>query len=143
MQTYKHTNLILGLILAAFILSTSLARADTTHLPGTTANEINTSALEKVTLQLKWAHQFQFAGYYAAQLKGYYRDEGLDVTINPRDPYKNNIQQVIDGEVEYSISDSSLLLYQARNEPVVIVAPIFQHSPQAVATLKSSGIDTP
>ena len=37
--------------------------------------------LEKVTLQLKWHHQFQFAGYYAAQEQGYYRDAGLAVDI--------------------------------------------------------------
>ena len=99
--------------------------------------------LEKVTLQLKWLHQFQFAGYYAAKLKGYYQNEGLDVEIKQRDQYKNNIQQVIDGEAEYGVSDSILLLYQARKEPVVIVAPIFQHSPQVLITLKSSGLDSP
>ncbi|WP_286936625.1 ABC transporter substrate-binding protein, partial [Pseudoalteromonas sp. UBA6540] len=38
-------------------------------------------AQESVTLQLKWTHQFQFAGYYMAQQKGYYKDAGLDVTI--------------------------------------------------------------
>jgi len=99
--------------------------------------------LEKVTLQLKWLHQFQFAGYYAAKLKGFYADEGLDVEIKQRDLHHNNIQQVIDGDAQYGVSDSILLLYQARNEPVVIVAPIFQHSPQVLVTLKSSGIDNP
>jgi len=34
---------------------------------------------KKVILQLKWKHQFQFAGYYAALHKGYYKEEGLDV----------------------------------------------------------------
>ena len=37
--------------------------------------------LEKVSLQLKWHHQFQFAGYYVAKYKGYYKDEGLDVEL--------------------------------------------------------------
>ncbi|MEA3405342.1 MAG: diguanylate cyclase [Pseudomonadota bacterium] len=99
--------------------------------------------LEKVTLQLKWLHQFQFAGYYAAKLKGFYEAEGLEVEIRERDLHQNNIQQVIDGEAQYGVSDSILLLYQARKEPVVIVAPIFQHSPQVLVTLKSSGIDSP
>jgi NitT/TauT family transport system substrate-binding protein len=40
----------------------------------------------KVTLQLKWLTQAQFAGYYCAQAKGYYRDEGLEVTIKPGGP---------------------------------------------------------
>ncbi|WP_127471120.1 diguanylate cyclase [Thiomicrorhabdus aquaedulcis] len=102
----------------------------------------STSELESVSLQLKWTHQFQFAGYYAALKKGFYREEGLDVTIKPREPFKNNIQQVIDGESHYGIADSILLLYQARKAPVVIIAPIFQHSPQVFITLKSSGIDS-
>src|SRR5580692_11205184 len=41
---------------------------------------------DKVTLQLKWVTQAQFAGYYAAKDKGFYKDEGLDVTIKPGGP---------------------------------------------------------
>ncbi|MFA6192720.1 MAG: diguanylate cyclase [Sulfurimonas sp.] len=98
---------------------------------------------EKVVLQLKWLHQFQFAGYYAALEKGYYKDVGLDVEIRERDLNKSNIKQVIDGEAEYGIADSVLFLHKAKQEPVVIVAAIFQHSPNVLLTLKSSGIDSP
>ncbi len=101
------------------------------------------SANDKVTLQLKWFHQFQFAGYYAAKEKGFYDDVGLDVDIKQRNIKLNNIQQVIDGEAEYGIADSVLLLFKAKKEPVVIVAPIFQHSPSVLMSLKSSGIDSP
>ena len=100
-------------------------------------------ALDKVSIQLKWHHQFQFAGYYAALEQGYYRKEGLDVTLKDRDIAKNNIEQVLKGESQYGIADSVLFLYQARKEPIVIVAPIFQHSPNVLITLKSSGIDSP
>jgi len=103
----------------------------------------SSQALEKVTLKLKWFHQFQFAGYYAAQKQGYFQEEGLDVDIQERDFHENTIQQVIDGDVDYSISDSVLLLYQAKGHPVVIVTPIFQHSPQVLYTLASSGISSP
>lgn len=102
-----------------------------------------TKPLEKVVLQLKWLHQFQFAGYYAAQKEGYFRDEGLQVDIRQRDLRKNNIQQVINGDAQYGVADSVLFLYLAKKAPVVIVAPIFQHSPQAIFTLKSSGLNTP
>src|SRR5271156_6936844 len=44
------------------------------------------SAADKVTLQLKWVAQAQFAGYYVAKEKGFYKDEGLDVTIKPGGP---------------------------------------------------------
>ena len=43
-------------------------------------------AADKVTLQLKWVTQTQFAGYYVAQAKGYYREANLDVTVNPGGP---------------------------------------------------------
>ncbi|MCP4701987.1 MAG: transporter substrate-binding domain-containing protein [Gammaproteobacteria bacterium] len=100
-------------------------------------------ALEKVTLQLKWLHQFQFAGYYAAKARGFYRKEGLEVTIRERIPAINNIRQVIEGEAEYGIADSMLLLYRMRGEPVVLLAPIFQHSPLIYITLRDSGIESP
>lgn len=112
-------------------------------LPAHASQPSHDSALEKVTLQLKWYHQFQFAGYYAAKKQGYYRAEGLDVEIKPRNLHENNIQQVIDNKAQYGVADSILLLYQAKNAPVVIVAPIFQHSPQVLFTLASSGLDSP
>ena len=99
--------------------------------------------LEQVTLQLKWLHQFQFAGYYAAKEHGFYREEGLDVTIRRRDPGKNNIRQVLDGEAEYGIADSILLLYRMQGEPVVLLAPIFQQSPLIYMSLRGSGIESP
>ncbi len=100
-------------------------------------------ALEKVSIQLKWHHQFQFAGYYAALEKGYYKEEGLDVTLKDRDTNKNNVEQILKGESEYGIADSVLFLYQAHKKPIVIIAPIFQHSPNVLITLKSSKIDSP
>lgn len=98
---------------------------------------------EKVSIQLKWHHQFQFAGYYAALEKGYYKAEGLDVTLKDRDVSKNNVEQILNGESEYGIADSVLFLYQAHEKPIVIIAPIFQHSPNVLITLKTSGIDSP
>ncbi|MDD2887269.1 MAG: ABC transporter substrate-binding protein [Aliarcobacter sp.] len=98
---------------------------------------------DKVTLQLKWFHQFQFAGYYAAKEKGFYDEVGLDVEIKQRDLEFNNIEQVINNEAQYGIADSALLLYKMKNEPVVIVAPIFQHSPNVLISLKSNKINSP
>ncbi|WP_419765176.1 MAG: ABC transporter substrate-binding protein [Arcobacter sp.] len=98
---------------------------------------------DKVTLQLKWFHQFQFAGYYAAKEKGFYKEAGLDVEIKQRDLKYNNVEEVIKGKAEYGIADSILILYKAHGEPVVLVSPIFQHSPSALISLKSSGISSP
>jgi diguanylate cyclase (GGDEF)-like protein/PAS domain S-box-containing protein len=98
---------------------------------------------EKVTLQLKWFHQFQFAGYYAAKEKGFYDEVGLDVEIKERTIELNNIEQVINGSAQYGIADSILLLYKAKDKPIVIVSPIFQHSPSVLISLKSSKINSP
>lgn len=136
-------SLALSAFITFFASTTFAAKADASLVISDHSETLGESKLEKVTLQLKWLHQFQFAGYYAAHLKGFYQDEGLDVTIKQRDRYQNNIKQVIDGDAEYGVADSVLLLYQARNEPIVMIAPILQHSPQAIITLKSSGIDTP
>jgi len=100
-------------------------------------------ANEKVTLQLKWFHQFQFAGYYAAKEKGFYEEAGLEVEIKQRDLKYNNIEQVIDKEANYGVSDSILMLYKAKNKPVVIVSPIFQHSANVLITLKNSELNSP
>lgn len=96
----------------------------------------NSYCEEKITLQLKWFHQFQFAGFYAAKEKGFYKDVGLDVEIKQRDLKFNNIEQVINGEAQYGVADSILLLYRAKGEPVVLVSPVFQHSPSILYTTK-------
>jgi diguanylate cyclase (GGDEF)-like protein/PAS domain S-box-containing protein len=90
-------------------------------------------ALEKVTLQLKHAHQFQFAGYYAAQELGYYREAGLEVRI--REGLDGNAPErdVIAGKAEYGTGSSSLLLARMAGKPVVVLGVIFQHSPYALA----------
>lgn len=63
----------------------------------------NVHANEKITLQLKWFHQFQFAGYYAAKEKGFYEEVGLDVEIKERDLKYNNIDEVINGNAQYGV----------------------------------------
>ncbi len=101
------------------------------------------TAAEKIALQLKWLHSFQFAGYYAAVAQGYYRDEGLDVEIRQRVPGVNNIEQVLSGESQYGVADTALLLDRLQGKPVVLLASIFQHNPLVYITLKSSGIVSP
>lgn len=100
-------------------------------------------AKDKVILQLKWLHQFQFAGYYAALEKGFFADEGLEVELRERDLSQNNVAQVLRGEAHYGVADSILLLYHAKGEGVVLVAPILQHSPNVLMVLRSSGIQSP
>ena len=90
------------------------------------------SALDKVTLQLDWYHQFQFAGYYAAVEQGYYNQAGLDVTIVEAGPDVDPIVNVLAGKTEFGVSNSNLLLTRAAGKPVVVLATIFQHSPNVL-----------
>ncbi|MFZ2853793.1 MAG: ABC transporter substrate-binding protein, partial [Rhodocyclaceae bacterium] len=95
------------------------------------------SAADKVRLQLKWQHQFQFAGYYAALEKGYYRAAGLDVEIVPGGPTVDAARNVLDGKAEFGVGTTDLLLLREKGEPVVVLATIFQHSSLALMTLKT------
>ena len=90
--------------------------------------------LDEVTLQLKWSHAFQFAGYYAAKEKGYYREAGLEVTIRPAAPGDDAVRAVLDNTAQYGVSNSSLLLARNAGKPVVALAVIFQHSPLVLIT---------
>ena len=94
-------------------------------------------ALETVTLQLKWTHAFQFAGYYAAQELGYYREAGLDVRIVPANPKLNPVDEVLAGRAEFGVGTSSLLLARQAGKPVVVLAVIFQHSPLVLIARKT------
>lgn len=94
----------------------------------------------QVRLQLKWQHQFQFAGYYAAKELGYYREAGLDVEIIPAVPGMDSVDQVLSGKAEYGVGTTDLLLRRWRGEPVVALAVIFQHSPLVLLTKKQDAI---
>ena len=89
-------------------------------------------AAEKITIQLKWQHQFQFAGYYAAQDQGYYRDAGLDVTLAEAVPGTDPLPAVTSGRAQYGVGGSRLLLARGGGQPVVVLASIFQHSGAAM-----------
>ena len=99
--------------------------------------------LSKVTLQLKWFHQFQFAGYYAAVEKGFFSDEGLEVEIRQRDKTKGHIRSVLDSDADYGVSDTRLLVKRMRGEPVVLLTQIYQHSPLVLMTRRDSGLVSP
>ena len=104
----------------------------------TCANQ--TQALEQVTLQLKWQHQFQFAGYYAAQEKGFYREKGLDVRLVEATPETSVVSEVVSGRAQYGVGTSSLVLARQANNPVVALAVIFQHSPLTLYGHVFSGV---
>lgn len=99
--------------------------------------------LAPVRLQLKWSHQFQFAGFYAAVEKGFYRESGLDVTLEEGQAGMDFIEQVVSGAADFGVELPDLLLRRAAGEPVVVLAAIYQHSPYVVACLEGTPIASP
>ncbi len=98
-------------------------------------------AAETVTLQLKWKHQFQFAGYYAAIAQGYYRDAGLDVQLREAEPGRDPVETVLAGEADFGVGTSELLLLRGQGKPVVVLAAIFQHSPLTLLTRRTDRVN--
>ncbi|MFY9142819.1 ABC transporter substrate-binding protein [Sulfuricurvum sp.] len=95
---------------------------------------------EKVTLQLSWLHQFQFAGFYAAKEQGYYRDAGLDVTINDAHNKLDPLQAVMSGNAQYAVGHTSIVIDSMKNSPIVLMAAMFQSSPMMLLVREDSGI---
>ena len=99
-------------------------------IPGSLA--AGTAPLDTVTLQLRWWHQFQFAGYYAAEELGYYRAEGLAVRILPGKTTDFVAAQVANGDAEYGVSGTDILVtaldsHLGRFETACFVFPLGNH----------------
>ncbi len=95
-------------------------------------------ALDTVSLQFKWSHAFQFAGYYAALEKSYYRDAGLEVILRAGGPGSDPLAAVLSGQAQYGVGTSSLLLARQAEQPVVVLAVVFQHSPLVLVVRRDS-----
>ena len=106
--------------------------------PDTTATE-----LEKVTLQLKWKHNFQFAGYYAAKAQGFYRDEGIELTFQEAAANIYPIDQVTSGQAQYAVGDIGIIAHYANGKAIRALAAIYQHNPLVFISKQSSGIISP
>lgn len=103
----------------------------------------NAFALEKIELYLKWKHQFQFAGYYAAVEKGYYKQEGLDVNLIEKDITQNVSKLVLEKTGRYGISDSSIVYDYLLGKELIVISSIFQRSPIIFVTRKEDKLIGP
>ncbi|NOQ77372.1 MAG: diguanylate cyclase, partial [Methylococcaceae bacterium] len=100
-----------------------------------------TEELEKVSLQLDWKYQFQFAGFIAAKEKGFYRDVGLDVELIE---YQNGIdvvKNVLEHKTNYGIGGPSVLIKNKKILPSILLATYFQESP--LVLVSSNPIKSP
>jgi NitT/TauT family transport system substrate-binding protein len=101
------------------------------------------SASDRITLQLLWVTQAQFAGYYVAKDKGFYKDVDLDVTIKPGGPDTNNHEVVTAGKADVIVDWLPYAVAaRERGLPLVNISQIFQRSSYVLTCLRSSGIRT-
>jgi len=92
------------------------------------------TAKDKVSLQPMWVDQFQFAGYYMAKEKGFYKEVGLDVEIKKFRKKMNSVDEVLSSRATYGIGRSSLIKSRSDGKKVVLLSAIFQSSPFVLIT---------
>ena len=101
-------------------------------------------AADPVVLQLKWLTQTQFAGYYVAAAKGYYRDAGLAVTIEPGGPKLDPAEELAAGRADIAINWlASALAAREQGKPIVNIAQVFQRSGMMLTCRRDSGVRRP
>ncbi len=101
----------------------------------------NQTGLTKITLQADWYPQPEHGGFYNAQVKGFYKDEGLDVSIQPGSPYVGVTQQVASGAAQFGMSSSDMILEAVSDaQPLVAVAATMQQDPQGIMVRKDSPV---
>ena len=99
-------------------------------------------ALDAVSMQLKWKHQFQFAGYYQALEQGFYRDAGLDVTIREGGPDLDVSEAVAGGKSDFGVCSASVLRDWGAGRRLVVLAAIFQHSAAVILVARRADISS-
>jgi len=101
-------------------------------------------AEDTVTVRLKWFHQAQFAGFYVAKEKEFYKSAGLSVDIQPGGPDFPAIQMVTGGNEQFGVTGADqILIARSKGVPVVALAVIFRRNPFVLFSLAKSGIKTP
>lgn len=86
------------------------------------------ASAQKISVQLEWKHQFEFAGFYAAIEHGFYKEIGLEVELRE---YANGInisEEVLQKRATFGVSSSSLILEKLRGKPVVLIASYFKQN---------------
>lgn len=105
---------------------------------------IHGKELQKVTLSIQWLTQCQFAGYYVALEKGYYRQEGIDLTIIPGASDVNPIYLVSAGAAQFGTKWlADFMDAKAKGFPLISIAQILQNNGLIMMAKAQSGIKTP
>jgi NitT/TauT family transport system substrate-binding protein len=133
----------LSLLNISIRATSSLAIIALVILTGCHANQsaTSTNGLIPVRLQADWYPQPEQGGYYTAVVKGYYKAEGLDVTILPLGPYTSAPQLVSSGSAEFGMGSSDQILEAVSNGlPLIAIDATMQHDPQAIMVHRDSPV---
>ena len=95
---------------------------------------------KKITLQLNWLNQFQFAGYYMAKEKGFYKDVNLDVQIKESNFNTDVIKEIESKNADFAVGRSSLIIEKINGKDIVALCAIYQESPLILLVKKDSNI---
>jgi NitT/TauT family transport system substrate-binding protein len=130
MKTFRFASILL---VVSFVLAACAGQAKPTA-----------TVLTPVTLQLQWVTQAQFAGYYVALDKGWYEEEGIDLTIIPGGPDQAPVDLVVSGTRDFGTALlADLAVAVQGNTPVIGISQIQQKNGLLLVTKKSSGIQEP
>lgn len=92
------------------------------------------ASTDHIVLKLRWKHSFQFAGYYMAKEKGFYKKAGLDVDIQELNSNENVVNEVLYKNADFGIGGSSLIYSRLLDNPVKLLMPVFKKSPLVLLT---------
>ncbi len=147
MRTHRFLGLSVVVTMLAVLLAACGGQAPTgggAAQPTSAPAAQPATAKDKVTLQLKWVAQAQFAGYYAAKEKGYYDAENLDLTIRPGGPDIVPAQVVAGGQAQFGVDWlPSTLSNREQGVPLVNIAQVYQFSGMRELSWKESNINSP
>ena len=97
---------------------------------------------KKITLQLNWLNQFQFAGYYMAKEKGFYKDVNLDVQIKESKFNTDVVKEIETKNADFAVGRSSLIIEKINGKDIVALCAISQESPLILLVKKDSNINS-
>src|SRR5215471_4005806 len=140
----KHlAGISVAVVAAGLALWAGLGSANAAPQHAAAPRAAGSAELDKLTLQLKWVTQAQFAGYYAAKALGYYKDFGLDVNIKVGGPSITPELVVASGQAQVGLDWlPSLLATRDTGTNLVNIAQMFARSGMTEIAWKSSGINS-
>ncbi|MGO4546468.1 ABC transporter substrate-binding protein [Paenibacillus sp. 2TAB23] len=136
---WKLSRKSLMIVMSAFLLV--LSACGSNNQPSSNAAGGETGELKKVVLRLKWIHQAQFAGFYTAVEKGFYKEAGLDVEIRPGGADFPSVQMIASGTEHFGVTGADqVLMAREKGVPVKALSTIYRKTPFVLFSLKDSGI---